>query len=73
MELTMSDVDIAGGCPSALPQMWATLWYCNHCNAMISIQSAQTVDEAFCPACLEAPLEFCGRFSGFPGLQVCDA
>jgi hypothetical protein len=51
----------------------ATLWYCNHCNAMVSIQSAQAVDEAFCPACLEAPLEFCGRFRGFPGLQVCDA
>lgn len=69
----MSDLGIAGSCPSALPQMWATLWYCNHCNAMISIQSAQAVDEAFCPACLEAPLEFCGRFSGFPGLQVFDA
>ena len=69
----MSDVDIARSGAAAFSQMLATLWYCNHCNALVSIQSAQAVDEAFCPACLEAPLEFCGRLSGFPGLQVGDA
>jgi uncharacterized paraquat-inducible protein A len=58
---------------TTLPQQWATLWYCNHCNALISIQSVRVVDEAFCPACVEPPLEFCGRFSGFPGLQLVDA
>jgi hypothetical protein len=63
---------IVGSC-TILPQQWATLWYCNHCNALISIQSVRVVNEAICPACVEAPLEFCGRFSGFPGLQFVDA
>jgi uncharacterized paraquat-inducible protein A len=68
----MSDLHVAGTY-TTLPQPWATLWYCNHCNALVSIQSVKSVDEAFCPACAQAPLEFCGRFSGIPGLQLGDA
>jgi uncharacterized paraquat-inducible protein A len=68
----MAHMGIAGSC-TTLPQQWATLWYCNHCNALISIQSVRVMDEAFCPVCVEAPMEFCGRFTGFPGLQLVDA
>lgn len=68
----MSNVGIAGG-RTTVPQLCTTLWYCDHCNALVSIQSAQVLDEAFCPACVEVPLEFCGRFSGIPGLQVGNA
>jgi len=68
----MEHLGMAGSC-TTLPQQCATLWYCNHCNALISIQSVRVVDGVFCPACVEAPLEFCGRFSGFPGLQRVDA
>jgi hypothetical protein len=39
-----------------------TLWHCTLCDALISIQSSYALVEAFCPACVEAPLEFCGPF-----------
>ena len=68
----MSDVHMAVT-RSAVPQPGATLWYCNHCSALVSIQSSQTVHDAICPACVEAPLEFCGRFTGIPGVQFGDA
>ena len=51
----------------------ATLWHCTRCNALISIHSSHAVAEAFCPACLQVPLELCGTFGGIPGLQVGDA
>jgi hypothetical protein len=51
----------------------ATLWHCTRCNAVISIHSSHAVAEAFCPACLQVPLEFCGTFGGIPGLQVGNA
>lgn len=68
----MSNVDIAGRC-TPLPQVDSTLWYCHHCCAIVSIQSTQAVNEAFCPACVEGPLEFCGSFSSIPGLQFGNA
>jgi uncharacterized paraquat-inducible protein A len=68
----MSDLNISVTCTTP-PQPWATVWYCNHCNALVSIQCVKAVDEAFCPACVEGPLEFCGRFSGIPGFQLGDA
>jgi hypothetical protein len=68
----MHGADTVASC-TKVPQGCATLWYCNHCNAVISIQSARAVDAAFCPACAEGPLDFCGSFGGFPGLQFCDA
>ena len=68
----MLNVDVAGSC-SALPQLCATVWYCGNCNTLVSIQSSLSINEAFCPACTQAPLEFCGRFSGIPGFQFGDA
>ena len=68
----MSDADIAGRC-TPKPQLDSTLWFCHHCSAIVSIQSAQAVSEAFCPACVEGALEFCGHFSGIPCLQLGNA
>jgi uncharacterized paraquat-inducible protein A len=60
---------------SAAPkmQMDATLWRCDQCNSFISIHSAQFVNEAFCPTCGDAPLEFCGSFGSILGIQFADA
>jgi len=49
-----------------------TLWHCALCNAFISIQSSHALEEAFCPACVGAPLEFCGTLR-IPGPCVADA
>jgi hypothetical protein len=68
----MSDVNIAGRC-TPMQQVDSTLWYCHHCSAIVSIQCTHAVREAFCPACVEGPLEFCGHFSGIPGLQLGNA
>ena len=53
----MSDLDVTSRCTTP-PQPLATLWHCSRCNALVSIQSAHVVSEAFCPACVDAPLEF---------------
>jgi uncharacterized paraquat-inducible protein A len=58
---------------TTLPQLATTLWHCDRCNAFISIRSAQVLDEAFCPACGDVALQFCGSISGVPGIQFGDA
>jgi hypothetical protein len=68
----MSDLDITSHCTPP-PQPFATLWYCRMCGAVISIRSDYVVDEAFCPACVEIPLEFCGNFDRIPGASFGDA
>lgn len=54
-------------------QMDATLWRCNQCNSFVSIHSALKVDDAFCPACADASMEFCGTFASVLGIQFADA
>jgi uncharacterized paraquat-inducible protein A len=58
---------------TTLPQLGTTLWHCDRCNAFISIHSAKLLDQAFCPACGEVLLDFCGRLSSMPGIQFADA
>jgi len=58
---------------TTLTQLGTTLWHCDRCNAFISIHSAQLLDQAFCPACGEVLLEFCGRLSCMPGIPFADA
>jgi len=58
---------------TTLPQLGATLWHCDQCNAFISIHSAQRLDAAFCPACGGVRLEFCGKLTGMPGIQFGEA
>jgi len=54
-------------------QICTTLWHCNQCNAVVSIITSQVVDEAFCPACGDASLEFCGTIAGIAWAQVGNA
>jgi rubrerythrin len=54
-------------------QMDATLWRCNHCNSLVSIHSSLKVDYAFCPACGDTSMEFCGAFASLLGIQFADA
>jgi uncharacterized paraquat-inducible protein A len=68
----MLNLDIANRY-TVLPQMSTTLWHCNRCDAFISIHSAQLLADAFCPACGEVLLEFCGSLSSIPGIQFGDA
>ena len=68
----MSDLTFAIVYTTSAP-LDATLWHCARCNALVSIQSAHPVIEPFCPACIQAPLEFCGTFNGIPGLYAGNA
>lgn len=68
----MPDVDITNRY-TTLPQLAATLWHCESCNAFISIHSDQSLDQAFCPACGDVLLEFCGSINRIPGIQIADA
>ena len=58
---------------NTLPRLSTTLWHCGRCDAFISIKSAQVLNEAFCPACGDVLLEFCGSLSGIPGVEFGDA
>ena len=58
---------------NVVPQFGTTLWHCSRCDAFISIHSDQLPDEPFCPACCEAGLDFCGKFSSMPWIQFGDA
>jgi uncharacterized paraquat-inducible protein A len=58
---------------ATVPQLRATLWRCERCNSFISIHSVQILDEAWCPACGNLPLELCGTFNSILGLQFADA
>ena len=59
---------------SAAPrQNGITLWHCSQCQAFITVRSAYVLNEAFCPACVEMPLEFCGSLSCIPELQFGEA
>ena len=51
----------------------ATLWFCSQCNAFIAIHTVDAVEEAYCPACVEMPLEFCGKSNNLPGFQFGEA
>jgi rubrerythrin len=51
----------------------ASLWRCEGCNSFVSIHSPQTVEQALCPICKSAALEFCGSFQSILGLQFADA
>ena len=53
-------------------QMDATLWHCDQCNSFVSIHSALKVDDAFCPACGETSMEFCGSFASVLGIQFAE-
>jgi hypothetical protein len=55
------------------PLAGATVWYCQRCEALISIRSAYTLEEAFCPACGRVPLEYFGSVNSTPDLQICEA
>lgn len=57
---------------STFPQPGTTLWHCNVCDPFISIRSFQMLCEAFCPACGDVMLEFCGAFNSIPGIQFGD-
>jgi len=71
-DFAMSDLRFTSQ-SAAPPIPFATLWYCKVCDAVISIRSGYVVEEAFCPACIEMPLEFCGNFNRIPGLPMGDA
>jgi len=53
----------------SFPGADTSMWFCKRCNALISTQSHYKVAEAYCPACIQMPLEFCGTFNGIPALQ----
>lgn len=53
--------------------LYASLWHCEACNSFVSIHSARPVEQAMCPVCRNAPLEFCGRFESVLGLHFADA
>ena len=53
-------------------QMDATLWHCDRCNSFVSIHSTLKVNDAFCPACGEAAMEFCGSFASVLGIQFAE-
>lgn len=55
------------------PPSTATIWHCRECDAFVSIRSAQVLDEAFCPACVDVALEFCGKPGTVPELRFADA
>jgi len=56
------------------PPRHATLWRCDRCNSFVTIHSGLLIrTEVLCPACGEALLEFCGRFTTVPGLSFADA
>jgi len=50
-----------------------TLWRCSNCSSLVSIYARGPVNEAFCPVCVEMPLELCGTIGCFASLQVADA
>lgn len=64
----MSDLSISGVNTTPTPRA-VTLWHCAQCDALVTIQSPHIVGEAFCPVCVQAPLEYCGSFNGIPNLQ----
>lgn len=68
----MSGLTIAGAA-TPFPGADTTLWFCKHCNALISIQSHYSIAEAYCPTCSQTPLEFCGTFNGIPVLHIGNA
>jgi hypothetical protein len=67
LNLEVTNIDAATRRPIA------TLWHCGHCQAFISIHSAHALSEAFCPVCVEMPLEFCGSFNNIPEFQFAEA
>ena len=60
-------------CGTTPPLSGSTQWHCNRCNTFVSIRSSEALEEAFCPVCGEAPLDFCGRFSSVSWVQYGDA
>ena len=68
----MSDLAIASF-DTTLPDLDTTVWLCRCCHVLITIRCPCAVEEAFCPECVDAPLEFCGTFNRIPGFQIGDA
>jgi len=68
----MSGLTIAGTV-TPFPGADTTLWLCKRCNALISIQSHYSGAEAYCPACFQMPLEFCGTFNGISAIRIGNA
>lgn len=68
----MLNVAVTGG-PVALREDTATLWHCSQCQTFIAIRSVYVPDEAFCPICLEVPLDFFSSFTNITGLQFGEA
>jgi uncharacterized paraquat-inducible protein A len=50
-----------------------TVWFCRRCELLVSIRSADALEEAFCPACRRVPLEYFGAVTSTPDLQIGDA
>ena len=53
------------------PEVRGTLWHCEKCDSFVSIHCVQALQglQAFCPTCLDVPLEFCGTFDSILGRQ----
>lgn len=58
--------------PVAKPELKGTLWNCEKCHSFVSIHSAQEMNEALCPHCMDI-LEFCGTFDSLLGGTFSDA
>jgi len=59
--------------PTNRPQLNGTLWHCARCNSFVTVHSVKRVDEALCPVCADAELEFCGNFDSILGGRFADA
>ncbi len=68
----MLNLDVSSR-PAPRPESNITLWHCDQCDAFVSIHSAHALDEAFCPACGDRTLEYCGRLSCMPGIEYGNA
>jgi len=59
--------------PTNRPALNGTLWHCARCNSFVTVHSVKRVEEALCPICADAELEFCGNFASILGSPFADA
>jgi len=59
--------------PPNRPELNGSLWHCAQCNSFVMVHSIKSIDEALCPVCADAELEFCGHFASILGGPFADA
>jgi hypothetical protein len=59
--------------PANRPELKGTLWFCGRCHSFITVHSAKAIDEALCPICMDAELDFCGTVESILGSGFADA